>query len=286
MKIGVNTYAFRKELSKNELTLTQIFTILAKFKDVFGIELLDRHILESYGSDLSSRIGKIKQEAESYGLSIYALGPHLHCWNNSMSQVEKEVKDFKTWIDAAHANGIPALRMQGGRPALFWDNFLLKKALDVYGRILNQVIPYAEANSVKLGLETHWAHTSNPEFLKLFAEKYGKSPSIAIIFDWGNFKSDKTRFKALEVASQPNMHVHNHVKMFNFDPKTGLCTDWDAYAIVDAFRKNNFKGTFSIEYEGKEDGITGVFRSLEVLRYCLSEKKHQIDLTTDPHSFL
>lgn len=286
MKIGVNTYAFRKELSKNELTLSKVFEILAKFKDVSGIELLDRHILESYGSDLNSRIGKIKEEAQSYGLGIYALGPHLHCWNNSMAQAEKEIKEFKIWIDAAHANGIPAIRMQGGHPPLFWDNFLLKKALGVYGRILNQVIPYAEANSVKLGLETHWAHTSNPAFLKLFAEEYKKSPSIGIIFDWGNFKNNKTRFKALEVASMPEMHVHNHVKMFNFDPQTGLCTDWDAYAIVDAFRKNNFKGAFSIEYEGKADGITGVFRSIEVLRYCLSEKKHKIDLETDPHSLL
>ena len=115
MKIGVNTYAFRKELSKNELTLTQIFRILAKFKDIYGIELLDRHILDRYGSDLNSRIGGIKKEAESYGLSIYALGPHLHCWNNSVSQVEKEVKEFKTWIDAAHANGIPALFVALGK---------------------------------------------------------------------------------------------------------------------------------------------------------------------------
>lgn len=285
MKIGVNTYSFRKELKSGVLTLSQIFSILSDFKDVDGIELLDHHIFESYGPDLNSRIAKIKEEAASFGLKIYAMGPHMRCWTNNQSEVDREVKEFKKWIDAAHAAGIPTLRMQGGRPKKFWDAFRLEHALGVYDKTLSQVVEYAASNSVNLGLETHHHHSSDPGFLKIFAEKY-KDTTVGIIYDWGNFTSNANRFKSLKTACLPYMHVHNHAKMYNFDPKTGLCPDYDVERIIEGFRNANFKDYFSIEFEGKADGMTGVFRSIELLRYYLSGKSHKIDMITDPLSLL
>ena len=284
MKIGVNTYSFRKELASGALNLSQVLETISKISEIGGIELLDKHIPSEAGSTLSQQIAKVKKEAESKNLKIYAMGPHLKLWQNNKKAREVEIQNFKKWIDAASENGIPALRMQGGRPMFFWDKNRTEHAISVYNHILKEVVPYAENKKVKLGLETHWAHTSQPIFLKRFSEEFGGSPSIGIIFDWGNFFNNEDRFQALETAALPKMHIHNHVKMFNFDGTTGLCTDWDAYMIVDTFRKNKFSNYFSIEYEGKEDGVTGVFKSVEVLKYCISLKQHNIDLNTDPHS--
>ena len=286
MKIGLNTYSFRNELKSGALSLSQVLEICSKMGTIEGIELFDGHLRASDGPDLRSQVQVAKEEIEGLGLELFALGPHIRFRRKGKRRAKKEPSEFKRWIDAAADNDIPNLRVQGGGPIGLFGMGPPEQGIQEYEKILPHVLPYAEERGIKLGLETHGKYSSEPDFLRLYADKWGDSPHIAIIFDWGNFASNDELYRALDVAKEPKLHAHNHVKMYEFDPETGMETGYGAYKIVETFRKEGFSDYFSIEYAGSEDAVVGVFKSAEVLKYCISEKKNPIDLETDPLSFL
>jgi sugar phosphate isomerase/epimerase len=286
MKIGLNTYSFRAELEKTKtLTLDQVFGIAQKIGLVDGIELLDRHIPRWSSGDLKAGVAQIKELAASYKFPIYALGPHLKMYQNNSAAEAKEIQNYKKWIDLAADNGIPQIRSQVAGPFGFFAKKFLNKGVKKVQHLLDQVIPYAEKRNVKIGIETHWGYSSWPPFLKAITEIYASSPALGIIFDWGNFWNNDVRYGALELAVQPHNHVHNHVKIFHFGENYQE-TDYDSMKIVRDFAKNNFTNYFSIEFEGKQPTIEGVFKSVHALKYAITNGAHKIPVDYDWNSLL
>ena len=65
---GLATYSFRNELRKGTLSLTEIFRILDHL-EMYGVELHHNHFIDK-------ELPKIVEEAKSYELEVYGLGPH------------------------------------------------------------------------------------------------------------------------------------------------------------------------------------------------------------------
>jgi len=290
LKIGLNTYSFRNELERERsLSLYDIWKIAKNIGLIEGIELLDRHIPNWPNNNLKEGIKKCSEELETFELKIFALGPHLKLYKLEEREREKEINEFKRWIDYAADFGINQIRSQVGGILKFWDRNGPIKGVNVVSKLLDKVLPYAQQRGVKIGIETHWSFSSNPIFLEKITDKYKESfpNTLGIIFDWGNFNNNKNRYKALEIASRPYNHCHNHVKIFNFGNNFQQVQskffklsrfNYDSMKIVQQFKKNNFNNWFSIEYEGKLSAIEGVYKSAHSLKYALTDGNHKIDL--------
>jgi sugar phosphate isomerase/epimerase len=293
LKIGVNTYSFRNELEKKSLNIEQVFKIVKKIGMVDGIELLDRHIPGWGSADLNKGIKDTIELAKSYNLKLFALGPHLKMFREVESERETEIKEYFKWIDYAHNNGINQIRSQvtGGGKLEIFARLQLSKGLKITSILLDKVLPYAEKQGVKIGIETHWGFSSSPPFLDKITEKYKESPSLGVTFDWGNFFKCKNRYEALEIAARPHNHCHNHVKFFSFgenfqqlDKKGEERHYYDSQKIVNTFRQNNFNNYFSIEFEGSQPTLEGVYKSVHGLKYAITNGAHKIDPNFDWNS--
>ena len=285
MKIGLNTYSFRKELEKTkEYTLDDVWRVAENIGDIDGIELLDRHIPGWADGDIAAGIRQVNEAVEKHGWKLYALGPHLKMHKFLAGVRKKEIAQYKRWIDLAADNGIPQIRSQVGGPFGFIAKRFPHRGVKTCSKLLDKVLPYAEERGVQIGMETHWSYSSYPPFLDLITKKYQKNPALGIIFDWGNFWTNEARYQALEIAARPYNHCHNHVKIFKFDQTNDMGDERHVYnvkKIVDTFAKNGFKNYFSIEYEGRERALKGVYRSVQLLKHSISGGSSPLNLETD-----
>lgn len=283
MRIGLNTYSFRNELEKGEYDLQEVWDIADKIGFIEGVELLDRHIPGWPNGDLNKGIRNVIEQLESFKYPIYALGPHFKIYQRTQKAIDKEVEEIKKWVDLASDNGIPGLRAQVGGPLRFEKKF--DKHLNRVKYLLDLALPHAEERNVKIGIETHHRLSSYPLFLDKITKFYENSPALGIIYDWNNFSSNTERYEALEIATRPYNHAHNHVKLFRFADNYQE-KKYDSLKIVEAFKDAGFKDYFSIEYEGKKHSVEGVYKSVHALKYAISGGKHQIDLDFDWKSLI
>ena len=58
-------------------------------------------------------------------------------------------------------------------------------------------------------------------------------------------------------------------------------TEYDTIKIVDAYRKAGFQDYFSIEFEGSQNSIKGVYQSVHALKYAITGGNHDIDYAFD-----
>lgn len=295
MKIGLNTYSFRRELDNKSLSLEQIWKIIDKIGLFEGVELLDKHI-PGWPNNLADGVKQVKEQVSSYNWKLYALGPHLKMYQNDKSR-DKEIEEYKKWIDLAANNDIPQIRSQVGGTLNYFAKINPSGGIKKVVKLLDKVLPYAQERNVKIGIETHWAYSSEPKFLLQITEIYKeKFPNaLGIIFDWGNFFKNKARYEALEIASRLYNHCHNHVKMFSFGENFQQVYDnstksernnYDSMKIVRKFAENNFKNYFSIEFEGKQPTLEGVYKSAHALKYAITNGNHKIDTSFDWNSLL
>ena len=277
MKIGLNTYSFRKEILKNKYSLENIWNITNKIGYIEGIELFDGHIPGWPNGDLDKGIKLVIERIESYGWKLFGLGPHFKLYQR-LKWIDKETIEIKKWIDLASDNGILDIRAQVAGPFNFEKN--LPKHVQRVIDLLDKVIPYAEERSVKIVIETHHQLSSYPPFLEEVTEHYKNSPALGINFDWGNFANNEDRYETLKIATRPYNHAHNHVKIFHFGENFQE-VEYDTMKIVDAYRKAGFKDYFSIEFEAPQNSIKGVYKSVHALRYAITNGKHEIDYDFD-----
>ena len=277
MKIGLNTYSFRKELFSSEYSLEKVWNIADKIGYIEGIELFDGHIPGWPNGDLDKGIKQVIEEVESHGWKLFGIGPHFKLYQRPKG-VERENIEIKKWIDLASDNNIPDVRAQVGGPFNFEKN--LPKHIQRVVKLLDKVIPYAEERGVKIVIETHHQLSSYPPFLEGITEHYKKSPALGINFDWGNFPNNEARYETLNIATRPYNHAHNHVKIFHFGDNFQE-TEYDTIKIIDAYRKVAFQDYFSIEFEGSQNPIKGVYKSVHALKYAISDGQHEIDYDFD-----
>ncbi|MBD3352016.1 MAG: TIM barrel protein [Candidatus Lokiarchaeota archaeon] len=280
MKIGLNTYSFRKELKKDQdFTLKNVWKIAEEIGEIEGIELLDRHIPGWPDGDLNKGVADVKEQVESFGWKLYALGPHVKMYKSNTTDRKKEIEKYKKWIDLCADNEIPQFRSQVGGNMSFFERNHPIKGVEIVSQLLDEVLPYANKRNIKVGIETHWQYSSNPKFLKMVTERYNDEfqDNLGIIFDWGNYITNKSRYKALKIAAKPQNHCHNHVKFFKFNEnfqqtgKIGFRFGYSSQKIVKTFKDNNFKDYFSIEYEGRLSTTEGVYKSVYGLKYAIDD---------------
>ncbi len=281
MDIALNTYSIRNEW--NEIfSKKPIDKLVAICKDlgVTHLEWLEQHF-EKAG------LAKGTKLLADNGIKVFAIGPHVHLLAKP-DEVGKMVADGKEWLNLAHGAGIKFVRFQvgdGPLPRAFApppddadqddkDEYgeMMGEAIDLSAKVIDPLLIEAEKLDVNIAIETHHSYSSNSVYMKLVNAKW-PSKNLGWIFDIGNFMTDDERWASLEVIKKRTYYLH--AKAYDFDAK-GFEKKLDYPRACKVLHDAGFNGIWSIEFEGKMNGILGVLRTYELVKYSIAAAQGKV----------
>jgi sugar phosphate isomerase/epimerase len=226
-------------------------------------------------SDNNDYLQKLKRMAYIHGLDIYCLSIHQDFVSPDAEIRNKNIEHTKKCIDTAYRLGVPSIRLNSGRwrTVKSFNELMQKRGIetpidgytedDAFGWIIDciqECLPKAEECGVILGLENHWGITSTPEGVNKIIEAVN-SDWLKVVMDTGNFL-DNTYESLLKIATHA---VMVHAKTY-FGGGEWYTLDIDYKKVMQILDSINFSGYISIEFEGKEDPLSGVAKSIELIR--------------------
>lgn len=268
--IGVSTYSFwgfrRDEFRPIEKCLE-----LAADMGFDGVEILQRQMEDESNAALQG----IKQRAFVLGLDLMGFSTHQGFVYPDKVKRQEHIDLTISQIEQAYRMGIPTMRINTGRwgTSKNFDELMANKGIepalkgyseeDGFGWVidsLEKVIPKAEQCGVTLGLENHWGLGRTAEGVQRIVSAID-SPWLQVTLDTGNFLENPYP-KLAQLAPQT---VLLQTKTY-YGGGTWFTLDLDYAQIAGIMKDAGFRGYVSLEFEGKENPLTAIPKSLELLR--------------------
>lgn len=269
--VGVSTYSFWQFNGPKENAPIEDCIEKASEMGFDGIEFL----LVQMQSDENSYLQKLKRQAFHAGLDIMGFSTHQGFVFPEKEKRQAEVEKTIHQIELAYKLGIPTMRLNTGRwgTSGSFDELMKNKGIEPVLKgytenegfkwvidSIEQCIPTAEKCGVVLGLENHWGLGRTAEGVLRIVNAIN-SPWLQITSDTGNFL--ERQYEQLEMMA---------LKTFLIQAKTYFgggkwyTLDIDYHRVAEIFKKVNYRGYISIEFEGNEDPMTAIPKSLELIR--------------------
>jgi L-ribulose-5-phosphate 3-epimerase len=268
-RIAVSTYSFWRFLENSKVPVDKCIEHAAAM-GFDGVEILHRQMDAEDNATLQS----LKQTALREGVDLCGFSIHQGFVSPDAEVRKKNIDHTIKCIELAYAMGIPTMRLNTGRwnttksfdelmknrgiePRLegYTDDDGFKWCIDS----INQCIDRAAKCGVTMGLENHWGLGLTPEGVLRIVDGV-KSPWLQVTADTGCFLEDP--YDRLAMLAPKTCYIQ--AKTY-FGGGIWYALDLDYPRIADIFRKANYRGYVSLEYEGKEDWKTGIPKSLDVL---------------------
>jgi len=270
-RIGVSTYSFWQFNGPKENVPIEKCIEDAARMGFDGIELL----LVQMISEEKSYLQKIKRLAFHSGLDLMGFSTHQGFVSPDKERREQNIKLTIHQIELAYQLGIPTMRLNTGRWGTIrsFDDLMANKGiepvLEGYTEdegfkwvidAIEQCIPKAKECGVVLGLENHWGLGRTAEGVMRIVDAID-SPWLMVTADTGNFLENI--YEQLEVLA-PKTFLVQAKTYYGGGKWYSLDLDYDRIAAI--FRKYNYRGYISLEFEGGESPDTAIPKSLEMLR--------------------
>ena len=270
-KIGVSTYSFWQFNGPKEDSPIEECIDKAANMGFDGIEFL----LMQMQSEDNSYLQKLKRQAFHAGLDIMGFSTHQGFVFPDKKTRDEEVSKTIRQIELAYMLGIPTMRLNTGRwnttesfddlmankgiePVL--EGYTIDEGFDWVIDSIGQCVPVAEKCGVVLGLENHWGLGRTADGVLKIVDAIN-SPWLQITSDTGNFLENQ--YDQLEMMAPKTSLIQ--AKTY-FGGGKWYTLDIDYNRVAGIFRKVNYRGYVSIEFEGKEDPVTAIPKSLELVR--------------------
>ena len=276
MKLGLSMWSYAALYQRGQIDLPG-FIQEAKRLGVEGVELLD-----FFWKDIDSELPLVRAALQDTGLEVgvYSVA------NNFVSSHESvriaQGRKIRDGVDQAVGFGAKTVRVFSGDldPAFTYEQCLL---WIIDG--LRDAAHYAHDHGVTLALENHGKLAGRSEQVETILNAVA-SPALKANPDTGNFLlvHQASHLAVAELAPRAAMC---HFKDFHVVPDdyTGFAYtgteglkfagtaigegDVDLVDCVTALRRAGFDGWLNIEYEGEEDPISAVSRSVDYTRKLL-----------------
>ncbi|MBK1817448.1 sugar phosphate isomerase/epimerase [Luteolibacter yonseiensis] len=236
-----------------------------------GFEILQRQLVSTEPAELM----KIKRRAFLLGLDLMGYSTHQGFLSPDKEKRKKNVDETISYLEQAYQMGIPTIRVNSGTwgTSKSFDELMANRGEekpleghneeDAYGWVIEayqQLAKEAEKRGVVMGLENHWGLGRTVEGVKRVVEAVD-SPWLRVTLDTGNFlENPYDRLAALAKDT-----VLLQTKTY-FGGGVWYTLDLDYNRIAKIMRDAEYTGYVSLEFEGKEDPLTAIPKSLELLR--------------------
>lgn len=273
--IGVSTYSFWQfNGPKAESPIEDCIEQAARM-GFDGIELL----LVQMQSDENNYLQKLKRQAFHAGLDLMGFSTHQGFVFPDKAKRQSEIEKTIHQIELAYQLGIPTMRLNTGRwgTTISFDELMANKGIEPilegytedegYKWVIDgieQCIPTAEKCGVVLGLENHWGLGRTAQGVLRIVNAID-SPWLQITSDTGNFLENQ--YEQLAMMAPQTFLVQ--AKTY-FGGGKWYTLDIDYQRVAKIFREVGYRGYVSVEFEGNEDPMTAVPKSLEMVREAFS----------------
>ena len=270
LRVVVSTYSFWQFRHRHLRDIEKCIDLAADM-GFDGVEFLHRQMENTSNAYLQ----RLKRRALLYGLDLCGLSTHQTFLTPDAQERQRNVDHTIGCIELAYKLGIPTIRVNTGTWGTSKDfNELMKNRgiepplkghtdEEGFGWVidgLSRCLKAAERSGVLLALENHWGLGRTPEGLLRIVDAVN-SPWLQILMDTGNFLEDP--YDKLEKIAAKTVYVQ--AKTY-YGGGLWYTLDLDNERIAAILRKHHYRGYISLEFEGKEDPLTAVPRSLSALR--------------------
>ncbi len=269
-RIGVSSYSFwgfnREDLRPIDVCLEH-----AARMGFDGFEILQKQLTSTEPGELM----KIKRRAFLLGMDLMGYSTHQGFLSPDAEKRKKNLDHTIDCLEQAYQLGIPTMRVNSGTwgTSKSFDELMAKrgeeKPLDGYGEedaygwvieAYQKLAVEAGKRGIVMGLENHWGLGRTPQGVKRVIAAVD-SPWLKATVDTGNFLEDPyDRIRMLAPEA-----VLLQAKTY-FGGGVWYTLDLDYPRIAGILREAGFTGYVSLEFEGKEDPVTAIPKSLELLR--------------------
>ena len=252
-KISVSSWSLHRHIGK-DITLLDFPGIAREKFGMDAIELVDFQF-QSTDRDF---VDELKKNIEQNGQHVV----HVAAGRGNISQRDEkqrleDVNALHAWLELAVHFEAPAIRIDTGQQEGELD---LNITIDSYRRLAKR----AKELGLKITLENHGGISGDPQNLVRIVESVG-TDIMGTCPDFGNFPSEN-RYDSLEKLAPYAVIVHAKTFEFGLD---GEETTID-YARCATILKD-FRGYWSVEFEGPGDQYDGTLKSIDLIRKHVSD---------------
>jgi L-ribulose-5-phosphate 3-epimerase len=276
-RIGVSTYSFWQFKNEAFRSIEKCIDLAADM-GFDGVEILHRQMEEESNGYLQ----QLKQRAFRRGIDLCGFSTHQTFVSPDKEIRQKNVEHTKNCIELAYRLGIPTIRVNTGRwgTSKDFDELMTNKGIEprlpgvtddtgfawvIDG--LQQCLTKAEACGVVLGLENHWGLGRTAAGVNRVVDAVN-SPWLQVTLDTGNFLEEM--YEQMDAIASRAVLVQ--AKTY-FGGGTWYTLDIDYDRVAAMLRKHQYRGYVSLEFEGNEEAITAVPKSLNLLRQAFRSQK-------------
>lgn len=270
--IGVSTYSFWRFNDDSKLPIEDCIRH-AGTMGFDGVEILHMQMPREDNEYLQM----LKQTAHLEGLCLMGFSTHQSFVFTDTARRRENIAHTNRCIELAGRMGIPTMRVNTGRwgTSKNFDELMANRGIEprlpgvtddeAFGWVidaLGECCKTAAANGVTLGLENHWGLGLTPQGVLRIVEGVN-SPWLMCTADTGCFLEDP--YDRLEMMAPRTCLIQ--AKTYYGGGKW-YTLDLDNTRIANIFKRHNYRGWVSLEYEGKEAWETAIPRSLAELRHA------------------
>lgn len=273
-RFAVSSYSFWQFKNQDLRSIETCINLAAEW-GFDGVEILEMQMEQTDNATLQ----RLKQRAFVNGLDLCGFSTHQG-WVSPNADVRQQNTD-KTIrsIELAYKLGIPTMRVNTGRWGTSgnFDELMANRGIEpvldghtedegfkwvIQG--LTDCLPTAEKCGVTLGLENHWGLGRTPEGVMRIVNAIN-SPWLKTTLDTGNFLEDP--YDRLELMADTAVLVQ--AKTY-YGGGMWYTLDLDYPRIAKLLSKHNYRGYISLEFEGKENPLTAIPKSLGMLQQAFA----------------
>ena len=269
-RISVSTYSFWQFRNQELRDIEKCIDLSAEW-GFDGVELLHRQM----ENETDSYLQRLKKRAFVNGLDLTGFSTHQGFLSPDPAVRQKNVDHTIHCIELAYKMGIPTMRVNTGTwgTSKDFDELMKNRGIEppkpgytdedgfkwvIEG--LSKCLPAAEKCGVLLALENHWGLGRTPEGVLRVVESVN-SPWLQVTLDTGNFLEDP--YDRLEKMAPKTVYVQ--AKTY-YGGGLWYTLDLDYPRIAKMLKSHNYRGYVSLEFEGKENPVTAIPKSLKLLR--------------------
>lgn len=280
MKISVSSHSFGQYIKAGKLTQ---FDCVAKAKEM-GFDAIEFTDIKADGFDAQKEMAKkIRDEAEKVGIEINAYAICANLFKGSDEENANEVERLKGQLEVANILGVKVMRHD---VCYSLSNTGNGRSFDLMLPTIAQnartVAEYAETLGIRTCSENHGFIAQDSDRIERLFNAVAHD-NYGVLVDMGNFLCvDEDPIKAVSRLAPYAIHVHakdfrigadsscNKTLMTRGANYLGGCAIGEGVVPIkqclSILKRVGYDGYITIEYEGVEDCMTGIPRSLANLK--------------------
>ncbi|TAM78867.1 MAG: sugar phosphate isomerase/epimerase [Acidobacteria bacterium] len=249
---GCCAYSYRKYLKGGQMSMEDFIRQMVKIGSV-GADMT----VYWFKSTDPAYLDDLRHLAFRSGVPLSGAACGSSMVQASTDKRREVLEDIKKWVDVANCLGVSHLRIFGGKLP---PGATVKQGTDWVVETMKPACDYAGKKGITLGIEDHAGVTQSADVCLEIMHRVN-SPYAGINLDITHFirtgsEDPYTQIKAcIPYATQT--HIRDH-----FDDGTPIDMD----RVWKMFQEGGYKGYMSVEYEGKDDPMTGIPKLMDKVK--------------------